>query len=408
MDFKPIAKIDEIKGEFDSFFKEIMKKAPSWWTNSPDDLETEEGQKLARLISKELGKRSWICMGWLKKYGGLEKDFFTTLAFQESMAYWRAPGWDFFGAALLGPTLLIFGNDEQKDRFLPPIARGEEWWAQLWSEPDAGSDLANVSTFAKKQGDEYIVNGQKIWTSNAHKADWGFALVRTAREMNRSRGLSLLLLDLKSPGVTIRPLPTMSSYGKKIAHFNEIFLDDVHVPLKNIVGQENEGWRYIRETMNFERGTVTMGHFLEMKRTLGELVKFCQEKNWQGEPLSKNLLFRNRLAQIATDIEVGLSSNRHILWGQHKLLSGQGKPADLTARSSSIKYFGSELDERIGLIGLQIMNLYGQLKRESRWAPMEGKFESKVQYDPNGNIAAGSTEIQKNIIAWETLGLPRT
>jgi len=407
VDFEPIEGMDELKNEFDDFFKEEMKKAPTWWSSSPDDLETEEGVRLARHLSREMGKRGWLCMGWPKKYGGLEKGILEQLAFHESMAYWRAPGWDIFGPGMVGPTLLAFGSEEQKERFLPPIARGEVWWAQLWSEPEAGSDLAAVQTFAKREGDDYIVNGQKVWTSGAHHSEWAFAVVRTSRELKRSRGLTYLLIDLKSPGITIRPLPTMSSYHQQVAHFNEIFLDDVRVPVANRVGEENEGWGLIRATMDFERALET-GYFLELKRTLGELIGFCKETKWRGEPIANDPLVRNRLAQLAIDIEAGLASTRHILWGQYKLFMGRERDRELTTRSSSIKYYTTELHGRLVSTGMQILGLYGQLKRESKWAPLAGRFESDYQYVPGLHFAGGSTEVQKNIIAWEGLELPRT
>jgi len=406
MDFEPIPGLEELKNEFDDFFREEMKNVSSGWTNSPDDRETDEGMALTRHMALELGKRGWRCLGWPQKYGGLEKSIFEQLVFNEARAYWRAPGIDMFGINMLGPTLLAVGTEEQRERFLPPIARGEVFWAQLWSEPEAGSDLANCQTFAKRDGDHYIVNGQKVWTSRAHHADWSFAVVRTSKELTRSRGLSYLCIDMKSPGITIRPLPTMSSYGKQISHFNEVFLDDVRIPVENLVGEENKGWEVIRATMNFERSELDQ--FAEVQRTLRELIKFCRETKWRGEPLANDPLVRNRLAQVATEVAAGRASARHLLWGQHKLFTGLESPRDQDTRSSSIKYYLTELEYRLDFIGLQIMGLYGQIKKESRWAPMSGRFESAYQYAPGLQLAGGSTEIQKNIIAWGGLGLPRT
>jgi len=406
MDFEPIPGLAETRKEYDNFFREEMNEAPPGWHNEPDDLATKEGNAFARYMSLELGKRGWVCLAWPKKYGGSEKSLFEQLAFNEARLYWRAPGWDRFGAGMIGPTLLAVGSEEQKERFLPPIARGEIWWAQLWSEPNAGSDLASAQTFAQKDGDYYIVNGQKVWTTEAHYADWGFAVVRTSKELKRSRGLSYLLIDLRSPGVTINPLPTMSSHRKQEAYFNEIFLDNVRVPVANRVGEENDGWRLTRATMNFERSQL--GVYGEMKRSLSELIKFCQETKWQGEPLANNALVRNRLAQIAIDIEAGMASARHVLWGQYKLFLGEESPSDQAARSSSLKYYRTELAQHLAYTGCQVMGLYSQLKRESKWAPMYGKFEAEYQSTIGHNISAGSTEIQKNIIAWEGLELPRT
>jgi len=405
MDFEPIPGLVEARKEFDDFFREEMKKAPPGWQGSPEEITTDEGLAFQRYMARELGKRGWICLAWPKRYGGLEKSHFDQLAFNEARAYWRAPGVDGFGAGMIGPTLLAVGSEEQKEKFLPPIARGEVWWAQLWSEPNAGSDLASAQTFAQKEGDYYIVNGQKIWTSGAHHADWGFAVVRTSRVHTRSRALSYLLFDLKSPGITINPLPTMSSHRRQEAYFNEIFLDNVRVPVTDRVGEENDGWRMIRATMNFERSGL--GAYGAMKRSLSELIDFCRETKWQGEPLLNNALVRDRLAQLAIDIEAGLASARHVLWGQYKLFLGEESPRDQATRSSSLKYFRSELSQRFAHTGCQVLGLYSQLKGDSKWAPLAGKFESEYQSTPGGNIHSGSTEIQKNIIAWEGLGLPR-
>ena len=405
MDFESIPGLVEARKEFDNFFREEMKKAPPRWENTPEDVATNEGVAFQRHMALELGKRSWVCLAWPKRYGGSEKSIFEQLAFNEARAYWRAPGWDRFGAGMIGPTILAVGSEEQKERFLPSIARGELWWAQLWSEPNAGSDLASAQTFAQREGDYYLVNGQKILTTEAHHADWGFAVVRTSRELTRSRGLSYLLIDLKSPGVTIKPLPTMSSHRKQEANFNEIFLDNVRVPLENRLGEENDGWRLTRATMNFERSRVA--EYGAMKRDLLGLIDFCRETKWQGEPLLNNPLMRDRLAQLAIDIEAGLASAHHVLWGQHKLFMGEESPRDQAARSSSLKYHRTELAQRFAYTGCQILGLYSQLKRDSKWAPLAGKFESEYQATIGHNISAGSTEIQKNIIAWEGLGLPR-
>ncbi len=407
MDFEPIAGTEELRKEFEDFFKEVMKDAPPGWANSPDDLATDEGWAFHRRVARELGKRGWLSLAWPKKYGGLGKSIFEQLTFNEVRAYYRAPGWDLLGVGMLAPTLLAMGTEEQREEFLPPIARGEVTWAQLWSEPEAGSDLANVQTTAVRDGDYYILNGQKVWTTGAHRADWAFALVKTSKELTRSRGLSYLLFDLKSPGVEIRPLPTMSSHSQKVeAYFNEVFLDDVRVLVKNRVGEENQGWAITRATMNFERsGLAALG---EMRHSLEELIEFCKETKWRGKPLSEDPLIRYRLAEIAVGTQAGQATSRHLLWGQHKVEMGEAPSMEMVPRASSMKYYQSELGQRFAYVGCQIMGLYGQLKRESKWAPMAGKFERGYQSAPGGNILGGTTEIQKNLVAWIGLGLPRT
>jgi len=407
MDFEPITGTEELRKEFEDFFREVMKDAPPGWENAPDDLETAEGWAFHQRVALELGKRGWLSLAWPKKYGGLGKSIFEQLVFNQVRAYYRAPGYDGLGVGNLAPTLLAMGSEEHKQQFLPPIARGEVNWCQLWSEPNAGSDLANVQTMAVREGDYYIVYGQKVWTTGAQHSDWGFAVVRTSKELTRSRGLSYLLIDMKSPGIEIRPLPTMSSHTRKVeAHFNEVFFDDVRVPVTNRVGEENEGWAITRAAMNFERSGVA--EFGEIRRSLDELIEFCKETNWGGKPLAEDPLVRYRLAEIAVAIEAALASCRHILWGQHKVERGEAPPVEMVPRSSSMKYYRSELIQRSAYVGCQIMGLYGQLKRESKWAPMAGKFERLYQFCPSRNIAAGTTEIQKNLVAWTALELPRT
>lgn len=408
MDFEPMTGTEELRKQFDAFFREEMKKAPPNWENAEEDMATQEGHAFVRHMARELGKRRWLCLAWPKKYGGSEANIFQQLAFNESRAYWRSPGVDGFGVGMLGPTLLSVGSEEQKAEHLPPIARGEVIWAQLWSEPNAGSDLASATTYGVREGDHYIVNGQKCWTTGAHHSDWGFAVIRTNKELRRSRGLSYLLIDLKSPGITIRPLPTMSSKSKKQeAYFNEIFLDNVRVPVKNLVGKENEGWEITRATMNFERSGL--GTYAAMKRSLAEMVEFCNETKWRGEPLANDPLVRNRLAELIIENEVSAASARHLLWTSYKIQERKmsASSPEMIGRSSSMKYFRTEMSQRVSYYAYEILGLYGQLKRESKWAKMAGKFERGVQQAPGSNIAAGTTEIQKNLIAWTALELPR-
>ncbi|MFC1926162.1 acyl-CoA dehydrogenase family protein [Chloroflexota bacterium] len=404
MDFEPISGIEELKKEFDDFFREEMKKAPPGWENLPEDLGTDEAWDFHCYMAREMGKRGWLALAWPKKYGGQERSIFEQLVFNESRGYWRAAGWDVCALDILGPTLLVMGTDEQKERFLPPIARGEVQWCQGWTEPDAGSDLASLTTMAVRHDDYYTVNGQKVWCSAANR-DWAFTLVRTSKELQRSRGISCLLIDLKSPGVTIRPLPSMASHREHVGHCNELFLDDVQVPVANRVGEENQGWTVTRAAMNFERSGI--GNYAEIKRSLSELIDLCKKPRWQGEPLAKDPLVRHRLAQLAIEVEVGLSSARHLLWGQHKVSIGQKLPADQATRSFSMKYYYSELAQRFAYVGCQITGMYCQLKMDSKWAPLMGKFERLYQSVSGQNILGGTTEIQKNVIAWEGLGLPR-
>lgn len=284
-------------------------------------------------------------------------------------------------------------SEEQKKEHLPPIAGGELLWCQACKEPNAGSDLASLTTKGVEDGDDYVLNGQKIWTTAAHRADWMFTLARTDPELPRHRGLSYFLVDMKTAGITIRPLRDMA--GNHL--FNELFLDDVRVPKRNMVGEKNRGWYVTLMTMNFERSGISA--FSASKRTLEELVEFVKETKRDGEVLAQNPFIRHRLAQLAIEIEVGRALSYRIAWVQQV----GGIPA---AEAAAAKVYGSELGQRLAYLGCQIMGLYGQVK-ESKWAPLQGRFENAYQTCVGMNIAAGTSEVMRNIIATRGLELPR-
>jgi len=397
MDFRLTPEQEALKREFEEFFKKEMKNAPPGWAGALENLFSEEGFPFHRHMAQRLAQKGWLVRPWPKEYGGQNAPMIEQLIFSEVLGYHRGAGIDIFGVGMLGPTLLAAGSEEQKREHLPPIARAEIFWCQGWSEPNAGSDLASLTTRAVRDGDDYIINGQKIWTSGAQHADWMFMLARTNPEEKRSRGLSFFLLDMKTPGVTIRPLYSME--GSHL--FNEVFFDDVRVPARNRVGEENQGWAITRATMNFERSNV--GMMSGLRRDLEELVEFCKETRWNGKTLAQNPFVRHTLAQIAIEIEAGRAMSYRIAWIQEK-----GGLIMAAHAASAAKVYGSELAQRFAYAGYEIMGLYGQVKRDSKWAPLRGRFESASQLCMGMNIAAGTSEVQRNLIAWVGLGLPRT
>ena len=397
MDFRLTSEQETLKREFEEFFKQEMKKAPPGWGASLETMFSAEGFPFHRQMAKKLAKNGWLVRHWPKEYGGQDAPIIEQLIFSEVLGYHRGGGIDIFGVGMLGPTLLAAGSEEQKREHLPPIARAERFWCQGWSEPNAGSDLASLTTRAVRDGDDYIINGQKTWTSGAHLADWIFMLARTNPEEKRSRGLSFFLLDMKTPGIEVRPLYSMESTHL----FNEVYFDDVRVPARNRVGEENQGWAITRATMNFERSNV--GMMSGLKRDLEELVEFCKETRWNGQTLAQNPFVRHQLAQLAIEIEAGRAMSYHIAWMQEK-----GGLLMAVHAASAAKVYGSELAQRFAYAGYGIMGLYGQVKKASKWAPLLGRFESASQLCMGMNIAAGSSEVQRNLIAWVGLGLPRT
>ena len=397
MDFRFTPEEEALRKEFNDFFKAEMKYAPPEWGTSMEAIfGLDACWEFHRKLARKLAAKGWISRPWPKEYGGQDASLVEQFIFSDVMGYNRGAGVDHWGITLLAPTLLVSANEEQKREHLPPIARAERFWTQLWSEPGAGSDLASLTTRAVRDGDDYIVNGQKTWSSGAHRADWGFLLARTNPEEKRSRGLSFFLVDMKTPGITIKPILSMDG-----AHlFNEVFLDEVRVPVRNMVGEENQGWIASQMTSNFERSMIAL--FSYLKRELEELVEFCQETKRDGKILGENALVRHRLAQMAVDINVGRAFSYFVLWNQLK--GGLVMAAPLAA---SAKVLATETVQRFTFSAGQIIGLYSQVK-ESKWAPLKGRYEKEYQQCLGLNMAGGTSEIMRNLVCAMGLGLPRS
>jgi alkylation response protein AidB-like acyl-CoA dehydrogenase len=397
MDYGLTQEEEALRKEFDDFFrKEMVDAPPQWGTSMEAIFGIDECWEFHKRVAKKLATRGWLSRPWPREYDGLEASLLEQFIFNDVMGYHRGAGVDHWGITLLAPTLLVSANDEQKKEHLLPIARAELFWTQLWSEPGAGSDLACLSTKAVRDGDDYVVNGQKIWSSGAHRADWGFMLARTNPGERRSRGLSFFLVDMKTPGITIRPVLSME--GSHL--FNEVFLDDVRVPARNMVGEENQGWIASQMTSNFERSMIQLFSFL--KRELEELVEFCKDTERRGSALASNPLVRHRLAEVAIEIETGRAFSYSILWNQVR--GGLIMAAPMAAAA---KVLATELTQRFIYVGSTIMGMHGQV-RESRWAPLKGRFEREFQLCPGLNMAGGTSEIMRNLICTLGLGLPRS
>ena len=397
MDFRFTPEEEALRKKFNDFFEQEMKNAPPEWGTSMEAIfGLDACWEFHKKLAKKLAAKGWISLPWPKGYGGQDAPLVEQFLFSEVMGYHRGAGVDHWGITLLAPTLLVSANEEQKKEHLPPIARAERFWTQLWSEPGSGSDLASLTTRAVRNGDYYIVNGQKTWSSGAHRADWGFLLARTNPEEKRSRGLSFFLVDMRTPGVTIKPILSMDG-----AHlFNEVFLDDVRVPARNMVGEENQGWIASQMTSNFERSMIAL--FSYLKRELEELAEFCQNAKRDGKVLAKNPLVRHKLAQMAIEINVGRAYSYSVLWNQIK--GGLVMAAPLAAAA---KILATEMVQRFTFNACQIIGLYAQVK-ESRWAPLKGRYEKEYQQCLGLSMAGGTSEIMKNLICAMGLGLPRS
>ncbi len=397
MDYKLTELQQGLRQEYDDFFREEMKNAPLVYQKQTLEAiyDSDEGWNFHVQMREKLVEKGWLAMAWPKEYGGREAPIMEQLIFSEVQSYHRAPGIDAFGFGMFAPTLMLFASEEQKKRLLPPIARGETNYCQGWSEPNAGSDLASLETTAIKDGDTYVVNGQKVWTTGAHRADHMFLLARTNPEEKRSKGLSVFNVAMDLPGIEVRPIHYMN--GGHL--YNEIFFNNVRITESNRIGPENEGWQSTRATMNFERSGV--GLFAEMKRTLEEFMVYLKTTKRGGKFLYENSSVRQKIARLYAEMEAGRSLSYRIAWNQEK-----GGLMIAPHAASESKVFGGELHQRMANFGTEIMGLHGQLEG-SEWAPLSGKMPFDYQGCMGYNIAAGSSEIQRNIIAWVGVGLPR-
>ena len=394
MDFRFTPEEEAFRQEVRDFIKEIMPPGFSAAGEGSYDAETHE---LAKTIARKLGEKRWLAMNWPEEYGGLGVTPMKHMIYREETAYHGVPGTDMGmgGISWVGPTVLILGSEEQKKEHLPPLAKGERWWCTMYSEPEAGSDMAALKCRAVLRGDEYIINGQKVWTSAGHIADWAWLLVRTDPDVPKHKGISLILVDMTTPGITVRPLVNLAGHH----YFNEVFFDEVHVPKENLIGEENRGWYHSMIALSFER-TAGVAMAASARRGLDKLVEFAKETTVNGEPLAKDRLVRQQLAELAIKIEAVRMLGYSIVWNQSKgQLPGVEGPI--------AKTLGSEIIQMLGQVGTRMMGLYGQLIPGGKWACLEGAYASMCLTANDMIVAAGTNEIQRNIIAQRGLGMPK-
>jgi len=391
MDFRDTPEEAAFRNEVRTF---IAEKLPASLRDT-DPFESDGRLEGMREWRSELAKRGWIAPHWPKEYGGGGFSVTEQFIFNEEMAEARAPEVGGMGVQMIGPILIRFGTDEQKAEHLPRITSGEAWWCQGYSEPGSGSDLASLQTRAVRDGDEYIINGQKIWTSGAHRANWMFMLARTDPDAPKHRGISMFLVDMKSPGVTVRPLITMANDHV----FNEVFFEDVRVPASNLVGEENRGWYIGAALLDFERSNIRGA--VGLRHTVADMVKSAKEASSRpGAPkLSQSL--RTELAERAVEAEIA----RLIAY---RVITIQKRGEVPNYEASMNKLYRSEAAQRAAATGLKLTGLYGGLYRGSKYAPMNARFAHSYLSTVSATIAAGTSEINRNVIATRGLGLPRS
>jgi alkylation response protein AidB-like acyl-CoA dehydrogenase len=342
---------------------------------------------------KLLGRDRWVGLSWPEEYGGRAANFAEQVIFNEEYAKADAPARvSFFGEQLFAPTLIAYGTEAQKRRFLPKIQAAEEFWCQGYSEPNAGSDLSNVQTRAALDGDEWVVNGQKVWTTLAHRAQWCFAVVRTDPDATVHKGLSYLLVPVDQPGVTVRPLRQMTG----TAEFNEVFFDDARTAKDMVLGEVNDGWKVAMATLGFERGTAFLSQQLAFQHELAELIEIAHKNG-----ATEDGTIRQRLARAYAGVQI-------MKYNGMRMLTSLVKTGVLGPEASIGKLYWSTWHRDLGELAMEVLGPESQIIAS---APGEEYALNELQrifmFSRSETIYAGASEIQRNIIGERVLGLPR-
>jgi alkylation response protein AidB-like acyl-CoA dehydrogenase len=363
----------------------------------------EPGDDIARLTEKgqtwfkQLASRGWIAPAWPKEYGGAGMTQIQQFIFNEEMAIHRAarPAHLIIGLGMAGPTIIVHGTEEQKKRWLPGMLAGTDIWCQGYSEPEAGSDLASLRTRAVEDGDDYVLNGQKIWSTIAHVAKWMICLARTDSDAPKHKGITYFVIDMKSPGLEVRGLTNMADTHE----FNEVFFDNVRVPKANIVGEVNRGWYVGMTTLDFERSSV--GSAVGMRQEVEEMIEFAiLNRDNLVSALNINPMLRIELADRLIESEVGRMLS-------YRIASMQNRGLIPNYEASVLKVFSAELHQRIARTKTRVLGMYGQLQPSDKLAPQNGAWCHQYLRSMGYTIEAGTSEIQRNIIAQRGLGLSR-
>ena len=388
MDFTFTAEQDSFRKEIRDF---LAREMPPDWCGRSFIWATDDEWRVAREFDKKLGEKGWLTLAWPKEYGGQDLSPVDQLVFQEEMAYARAPnggGWA-HGPVFVGPTIIHYGSEEQKQRFLPRISTGEDIWCQGFSEPVAGSDLAALETSALADGDEYVVNGMKHLVGQGQRAEWCVLAARTDPDAPKHKGVSLLAMDMRLPGVDVELMPTLPRHGAQ----SRIIMKDVRVPKNMLVGERGRGFYQMMTTMDYERNRIA--HAVEANRVLDDLHAYATAHGMLRDPVA-----RHRLADRKIEAKVAILLNYRVAWLQER-----GEVPNFEA--SIGKLMTEELRHRVGVAAMQTLGLYGQPVLHERGAPLGGDLTDFFLGTVSSTIVGGSSEVQRNIIATRGLGLPR-
>ena len=382
----------------EAFRQEIRQFIEAEW--QPDggrgaaDEDTEYGEQRHQAtlsFQQAMAKKKWLTMAWPEEFGGLDASYWQQMVMNEEMSYHRAPSTN-MGINWVGPAIMLYGTDQQKEDHLNAIANAEDdsWWCTLYSEPGAGSDLAGLQTRAVRDGDDYVINGQKIWTSGAHRSDWGWLAARTDPDAPKHRGITMFLLDMHSPGVEVRPLINMADNHS----FNEVYFEDVRIPKERVVGEENRGWYHLAVSLDYERSSIA--GFAGSRRAIEETSAYAKQHPDQiADPESARIELADRMIETAVGTNLA-----------YRIVDMQTRGLIPNHEASAAKLYSSELSQRISGTSVKLLGLYGGV-RGGEWAPMDGGPANSYLMGVSATIGGGTSEIQRNIVATRGLGLPR-
>jgi alkylation response protein AidB-like acyl-CoA dehydrogenase len=391
MDFRFSTEEESFRTEVKEF---LSNELPARWDEQFDS-ENEMGMaaqgEFAKQFNKKLAGRNWLALPWPKEYGGLKATVMQQVVYNEEMAYAAAPTGFNMGVAWVGPSLMIYGTEEQKKEFLPKITNLEHVWCTLYSEPASGSDLASLQTRAVRDGDEWVINGQKIWTSGAHRSNWGWLAARTDFDAPKHKGISMFLVPMDSPGISIQPLVNMAGQHG----FNEVFFEDVRIPADYLVGQENQGWYQLAVALDFERSSIAGS--ARARRMYEEVVRFARDNKSYVEARPE---VRHRLADVSIEIDIAKYLSYRVA-----SLQQAGKIPNYEATIA--KMYSSELGQRLAGTGMELLGMHGQLHPKSKHAKLKGWVERYYQLSVSETIAGGTSEVMRGVVAIRGLGLPR-
>ncbi len=395
MDWRFTESQENFRQEVRSWLQQVLPRFQVGRDHVGESEVESEDSRYSPAFSKELGKKGWIGLAWPAQYGGKGLGFIEQMIFNEEMVTNRAPcGYHLPAERQMGPSIMQFGSEEQKKFYLPRITRGEIGFSIGYTEPNTGSDLAGLVTKAHRDGDDWVVNGQKMWAGGSQFVDYIWTAVRTNPDAPKHRGVSVFIIPLKNnPGLTIRPFYSMSG-----ARYNEVFFENVRLPANALVGEKDRGWYTVAHNLDFERSGIE--HADQALMQWEEVATYCKTAKVNGKPLLADTIVRHKLASAYMEVQVQRNLCYRVAWMQSKGLVPN-------YQASVAKNFCAEAAQRECRTFMEVLGMYATLERGSKYAPMRGKVPRKYLDSNSNTIKAGTSEINRNVIATRGLGLPR-